>query len=135
MAPALRMTRSIKEKLPFFSLLYLARSPDISTMCVSRVRIPQVSTMFWRFFLLLDPSFCGREHQHHRLANYFVYLQHSLSGLGERQIKSAKNGSFSLIERVILSAGAMLIFSVEVRRCAAGTQQHLGSVRALSSHS
>jgi len=26
--------------------------------------------------------------------------------------KSEKNGSFSLIERVILSAGAMLIFSV-----------------------
>ena len=28
------------------------------------------------------------------------------------QIKEQKNGSFSLIERVILSAGAMLIFSV-----------------------
>ena len=32
---------------------------------------------------------------------------------GERaRYKSEKNGSFSLIERVILSAGAMLIFSV-----------------------
>jgi hypothetical protein len=30
----------------------------------------------------------------------------------EQQKKEQKNGSFSLIERVILSAGAMLIFSV-----------------------
>jgi hypothetical protein len=36
------------------------------------------------------------------------YFQRTLSGLIKNQDKSEKNSSFSLIERVILSAGAML---------------------------
>ena len=42
--------------------------------------------------------------------------------------REQKNGSFSLIERVILSAGAMLIFSGG-RRCAAGGGDELADAR------
>jgi hypothetical protein len=103
MAPALRMTRSIKEKLPFFC------SSDLPSYHPSSLILKTPSSQYRGFDLwscqkfgfstllfLLPPS-------HARTPTLTADI---------RSEQEQKDRSFSLMERVILSAGVMLIFSV-----------------------